>query len=514
MRKSWSLCLAGTISALLLGSGMTLAEETSISGGLTPHRSVRQQNIVLPMPPIEQVTATIPAPPQANEPQPILVAAVSPQGIDIGSNASVFAEIEQLRSDIQQLQKDTKKPDTKKGWSSPKISGRIFLDSYTLDQSENSEAGFGNIQNKGGIREMQFSITGNGFDSFDYKLELSLSPNGGRVQFVDNWIGVKNLPLLGYVRAGHFKPETGLAYPTSALHTSLSEFLTPSSTFGFGRRFGVASEHLFARDRIRLFYGIFQGSAINIDRFVQRDDQGQVFNIRLSAAPYFAEGGRYVLHFGGHYSYVSSQNDTQSLNLNLGGNSWYNTLLATGTFASNNHHRAGAEIAYQAGPFSIQSEAYVAKYAAYGTSTEDKTATGAYVELKYFLTGEHRVYNLASGTFGAAKVKHNFHPFKNGEFNLIDGFGAWQAVVQYSYLDLEDWRAGNAAGFPNAYPPTTGNADIRRGGHEHDLTFGMNWFWTSNIRWIFEYTHSQRNAGSDRLSSYEDIFGTSLRLHF
>ncbi|GHT17937.1 porin [Planctomycetales bacterium] len=505
MRKSWSLCLAGTFAAMLFGSGMTFADEAPISGGLTPRRAVRQQNVVLAQQPensIEQVTVTVPAPPQAREPQPISVAAANPQAAnpqaaDAAFNSAVFTEIEQLRADIQKLQNDTKKPDTKKGWSTPKINGRLFLDSYTVNQEPDRQVS--DLKNKGGIREMQFSIAGNGFDSFDYKLELSLAPDGGRVNLVDNWIGVKNLPLLGYVRAGHFKPETGLAYPTSALHTTLSEFIAPSGTFGFGRRFGVASEHLFARDRIRLFSGFFQGGQTNTNRFVQLDDQGQVFNARLSAAPYFAEGGRYVLHFGSHYSYVSSQGtNQQSLGLQAGGgNAWFGDVLTTGTFASNNHHRAGAEVAYQAGPFSVQSEAYVAKYAAYGTSTEDKTASGAYVELKYFLTGEHRAYNLASGTFGAAKVKHNFHPFRCGEFNLIDGFGAWQAVVQYSYLDLTDWRTVNT------------NA-----GRENDLTFGLNWFWTPNIRWIFEYTHSQREIGATHDYRYEDIFGTSLRLNF
>jgi phosphate-selective porin OprO/OprP len=319
---------------------------------------------------------------------------------------------------------------------------------------------------------MQFAITGNGFDSFDYKLELSLASDNGRVNLVDNWIGVHNVPLLGYVRAGHFKPETGLAYLVSALHTPLTEFAGPSGTFGFGRRFGVSSEHLFAQDHIRLFYGVFQGDQTNSSRFIQDDNPGAIFNIRLTAVPIYENEGRQVFHIGGHWSYIHSRNNETSLSIQPGAISWYSSLLGTGTFANNNHHRAGLELALQNGPLSISSEWYFAGYADHTTRTlgyaPDRTATGGYIELGHFLTNDHRSYQLKSGTFSAAKVKHNFHPFKSGDWNLVDGFGAWQLVLRWSYLDLLDWR----------------NAQ-NNGGRQNDLTFGINWFWTPNIRLIF-----------------------------
>ncbi|MDR3196936.1 MAG: OprO/OprP family phosphate-selective porin [Planctomycetaceae bacterium] len=412
------------------------------------------------------------------------------------SDPFIYSELERLTAAIEKLKEDTKKPDTKKAWSNPKLTGRLFLDSYTADE----DANINRLKNTAGIREMQFAISGNGFDSFDYKFELSLSPGGtantGRVNLVDNWIGVKNVPFLGYVRAGHFKPEIGLAFPTSALHTPLTEFITPSRTFGLGRRFGVSSEHLFAKDRIRLFYGVFQGGEINNSRSIQDDNPGTVFNARLTAAPIYENEGRQVFHIGGHWAYVQSQNDSASLSANPGGINWFTSLLGTGSFANNNHHRAGLELALQNGRLSASSEWYVVKYADHGTSPE-RTASGGYVELGYFLTNDYRSYQLKSGAFGSAKVKHNFHPFQSGDWNLIDGLGAWQLIFQWGYLDLQDWR--NVSG---------------NGGRQNDLTFGVNWFWTSNIRWIFEYVHSQQNTGSNYLSQSEDIFGTSLRLHF
>jgi phosphate-selective porin OprO/OprP len=536
MKKFWSIYWEGILTVLLFCNGISLGDEMSAEteqpkpvsktqASLTPRQKGKPKNTLLlaqqpPPPTTREETTRSPLPPplppptselslpiselpaDAELPSPTIpvtpqLSAAPPTPSSLPSDPFVYSELDRLAADIEKLKKDTQKPDTQKTWSNPKLSGRLFLDSYTVDEETNTTA---RLKNMAGIREMLFSITGNGFESFDYKIELSLAPKEGQVNLVDNWLGIKNVPLLGYVRAGHFKPETGLAYLSSALNTSLTEFAGTSGTFGFGRRMGVSSEHLFAKDHIRLFYGVFQGAPITNSRFIQDDNPGTVFNVRLSAAPIYENEGRQVLHVGGHWSYVHSSNNNTSLSIQPGSNSWYKSLLETNDFANNHHHRAGLELALQNGPLSFATEWYFARYADYSTKTlysPDRSAAGGYIEFGYFLTNDHRSYLLKNGTFGAAKVKHNFHPFKFGECNLIDGFGAWQLILQWSYLDLLDWR--NASG---------------NGGRQNDLIFGVNWFWTSNIRWIFEYVHSQQNTGSNYRSRNEDIFGTSLRLSF
>ena len=416
------------------------------------------------------------------------------------TDPGVHDELARLAAEIKAIKKDVKKPDTKKAWSSPKVGGRIFLDSVNImDQNNTSDVMYGNMPNMAGFREIRLGVSGNGYDAFDYKIEMGYAAREGKVELIDNWVGVKNLPLLGYVRAGHFKPETGLYYPMSTNDVSLMEYATPASVFGLGRRIGLSSENLFAQDRVRTFFGVFQSGVTNQDRYLIEDNQGQVVNLRLTMAPVFVNEGKQTLHLGGHWEYVATDTKTASVSATPAAFSMGMTqTLRSGTFACDHYNRGGLEFAYQNGPFSVRSEGFAASYDAYlGQPT--RNLFGAYVELGWFLTGEHRVYNLDKGGFGAVKMKRNFHPFKSGDYNLIDSFGAWQVVFQWGYTDLSDWR------------------DVSTfAGYQNDIVLGLSWFWSPQLRWVFEYVHSMQSLGvaGAHVHPTEDIFGTGVRVHF
>ena len=499
MKKIWF-----SVATLLLGSSLTFGYDTEIpdifaseqteqaavtpesNSGLTPKRPqtavIRAQQTAPPAPfvPVVSNDAYISETPriaQAETAPMILAPTVSEPAVD-ANDAYIYAELDRLRSAVQQLQMGNAKPNTKKSWTTPKVAGRLHHDLFTV-----SEPGdLNNYQNKAGLRELRIGITGNGYDAFDYKVEFAMGP-AGTVNLVDTWIGAKNIPGLGYFRAGHYNIETGLMYMGGSVNTTLTDFSPATCSFNLGRKFGVSSEHLFAKKRIRWIYGVYQGQSTNNARFIQADNQGQLFNTRLSYAPYYVDGGRCVLHLGGHYSYVNNSPAYQSISTYVGGNSFLASALTTGDTGVNSHSRSGLELAYQSGPLKFHTEAFFADFGSAGT------ARGTIMELAYFLTGEHRTYSLENGVFtGIPKINRPFHPFKCGEWNLIDGMGAWQAVLRHNYTDLGDWSDES-------------------GGWQHDWTAGMNWFWTPNIRCVFEYTHSNQIAGS-----HQDVFGTSIRV--
>lgn len=509
MKKHW-LALA----VLLLGSSLTFGYETDIqdetaaeqvvaqqeTSGLTPRRPqtiIRAQYPTSPAP-------YIPESPQVARADALLEKSdVAPAETTDGANSAyIFSELDRLSDEIQNLKKSAAAPsaNTKKSFSAPKLGGRMFFDAWAGPDYDN----------RAGLNELRFTVTGAGYEVFDYKVEFALTSanshshgfddgdivstapgNIGQITLVDAWIGAKNVPGLGYFRVGHYNVETGLSYMGGSTNTTLTNMHPSTLSYNLGRKFGASSEHLFANDRVRWIYGFYQGYNINngynsTGRAIAGNRPGLIFNTRLTMAPYYSDGGKCVFHIGGHYSYVHDSTQHNRIDAYGGGNNWFGpATLTTGTMDILHHNRGGFEMAYQKGPFRIQSETFVAHYGDYGT------AAGTTTEFAYFLTGEHRAYNLATATWGAPTVKRPFHPFQCGDWNLVDGFGAWQAVARHAYIDLDNWYAV--------------------GGYQNDWTFGMNWFWTPNLRCIFEYTHSTQNVGS---WNHQDVFGTSIRVNF
>jgi phosphate-selective porin OprO/OprP len=98
-----------------------------------------------------------------------------------------------------------------------------------------------------------------------------------------------------------------------------------------------------------------------------------------------------------------------------------------------------------------------------------RRATGGYLQISWFITGEHRAYHPARGTFVQVSVPGNV--FRG------DGPGAWQLAARWSTLDLDD---GSVAG-----------------GRLEDITVGLNWHLNTHCRMMLDGIHS-RIAGTGR----------------
>ena len=90
----------------------------------------------------------------------------------------------------------------------------------------------------------------------------------------------------------------------------------------------------------------------------------------------------------------------------------------------------------------------------------------------------------SEGRFGRLKPRKDFDLRKGGP-------GAWQAGVRYSRLDLND-------------------SDIQ-GGELDNVTLGINWHWSSNIRLMFNYVMVDLDRIFDGRSTDADATYTMLR---
>jgi phosphate-selective porin OprO/OprP len=150
----------------------------------------------------------------------------------------------------------------------------------------------------------------------------------------------------------------------------------------------------------------------------------------------------------------------------------------------------GLEALWVAGPLSVQSEGMAVMVERNNANTA--FLHGAYVQVGYFLTGEHRPYDRKAGAIDRVIPYSNYgHWCCNGEHG--HGIGAWEIAARYSYIDLDD------AGIV--------------GGVEHNATLGVNWYLNPYTKLVFNYIRADVDA-SNGLASRTDIFGLRAQVDF
>jgi phosphate-selective porin OprO/OprP len=123
---------------------------------------------------------------------------------------------------------------------------------------------------------------------------------------------------------------------------------------------------------------------------------------------------------------------------------------------------------------------------------------GFYISGGWFLTGEHRPYQEANGTFGPVKVNRPVF-CRSSDSECDTGWGAWEFASRFAYVDLKD-------------PDTpTGPGGQLIGIQLTEFTVGLNWYLTHHVRLIGNYScalPNEPNAGT----SVAHIFGMRIGL--
>ncbi len=107
----------------------------------------------------------------------------------------------------------------------------------------------------------------------------------------------------------------------------------------------------------------------------------------------------------------------------------------TGPLAVSQYNGFGGELLWVRGPLSLQSEAMVTFVQQ--TNGGEATLPGAYAQVGYFLTGEHRPYDRKAGAIDRVIPHENFFRVRTDQGTSM-GTGAWEVAARVSWLDLED----------------------------------------------------------------------------
>lgn len=280
----------------------------------------------------------------------------------------------------------------------------------------------------------------------------------GSIELSGNEVDLKStyLQYLGFentaISVGNFKEPFSLEELSSSNDTTFMEraMMTELSP---GRHFGIGASRW--GDNATFTAGVF-GEGISSDT---EDDAGWGASARTTWFPVHAADR--TLHLGAAIAYRETGDD-DSFRVRARPESHVTDvrLVDTGVISGvNDIARIGLEAAGIMGPLSLQGE-YAASGLGRGGGLPDLDFSGWYVQGSWVLTGESRSYKAESGKIGGVIP----------EYNLGAGsLGAWELAARYSTIDLTD------------------GALI--GGEQDNLTLGLNWYVSPNIRFMFNYVN-------------------------
>jgi phosphate-selective porin OprO/OprP len=366
------------------------------------------------------------------------------------------------------------------------------------------------------FRRVRLHMDGSAWQVMEFDCEVDFE-NLTSISFDEMWMGLKDIPLLGSVRVGQHSVPQGLeSFSTSRA----SLFLERSATFDcFLQDYapGVFASNNYLDQRVTweaMFHKIdqvpFNGASFG--------DGEYAATVRLTGLPLYQADGRYLVHLGASYQYRHAQLD-RSVIVTPGDNRDVVDLrsrpelrdaagtqgnsvrwIDTGRIIADDVQTVGIEGLVIAGPFSVQSEAFLAHVDnavfpanASGTPRGNPNFTGCYAELSYYFTGENRGYDRRMGRTLIKPPDTNFWWVKSDHGHCL-GRGAWELIYRYSIVDLDN--------------------DGIKGGILTEHTLGLNWHINQNIRLQWNYLHANRDVVAPLQSGDVDALGMRILLVF
>lgn len=353
------------------------------------------------------------------------------------------------------------------------IGGRLQFDSAWFGEESKLKNKVGAAKSRDQVRRARLQAKGTMYGDGIYKLEYEFAGDSGNARIQDAFIGWKNIPYIGMLRFGHMFEPMGRENLTSNSYITFMEYGLPLALMP-GRNIGLQSNSAFFNDALTLALGVFRDT----DDYGAGTSNKYNFGTRITSTPIYKDKGEEFLHLGFSYSRRGTNGTLQYRSKPESNLAPY--FVDTGVFSAKSANLFGLETAYIRGPLSFDAE-YTSSLVDRG-GNNDAYFQGLYGLVSYFFTGETRPYSRATGEFLRVRPKHNF--------SLKDKtWGAWEAALRYSYLDLDE--------------------DNINGGILSDVTLGLNWYLNPNMRIMANYIFAKRNGYGDA-----DIVQTRFQADF
>ena len=394
------------------------------------------------------------------------------------------------------------------------IGGRTQLDTswYSADDSLYLQAGgitsptpgLNNVYADGiDFRRARLRIDGTMYEQIEWAAEydfVNSAAIAGTARALtaptDLWWAFKEVPFFGQIKVGNQKEAIGFEHMVSSRFLPFMERSYNQDTF-YGGLFngfnpGITAIGTYGEDDIGTYnVGIFKPTN-NVFAFNTGDGDYSVTG-RLTRLLLWEQEGAQLVHVGGSLR----QATPVSTNIGTGSTTPFRSqqfrtrdAIRSGlsanwptpaniTLFGDDEQSANLEFVVVNGSFTLQAEYLVnglqdARLLPNGTLGRTAVYHGGYIQMLYFLTGEHDHYGKKVGFFERVKPNENFFLVRDQAGCRCYGKGAWQVGARYNYLDLND--------------------EGLNGGILHNGTLGLNWFLNPNMKVQFNYMMTYRDA--------------------
>ncbi|REK18031.1 MAG: hypothetical protein DWQ42_21095 [Planctomycetota bacterium] len=376
------------------------------------------------------------------------------------------------------------------------VGGRLEQDYLWAEVDPELEARVGRIEDIVFFRRARMHIAGTLYRSLDYYLEIETA-DVEEIVYQDVWVQLRDVPLLGHIRAGHLKPPLGMESLTSA------KFLI------FLERDAVHDAFLQEYDPgVVVWNHREDGSmqwAVGMVRFDPEEagiaaGNGKYSGVaRLSMVPWSTECDESLLHIGGAARYNNGGTLDPTTGLDVvrfrARPEIRNTprFVDTGPLEATGVTFVGGELGLKVRSLLFQGEyihthVHNASIAGGGPDLGSAIFDGYYFLVAYLLTGEQRAYSRPNGTFARLVPADNVHP---GEDRFLLFQGAWELASRYSNVDLNDTGVD--------------------GGRLQTVTTGLTWYLNPNVKIMLNHIWARSVVPGSADNGESNLFG--LRFH-
>lgn len=342
-----------------------------------------------------------------------------------------------------------------------RASARLQIDGTMARADDKMVQTIGELGNTADLR--RFSLYAQG--TVDHHLRYSVSFNfGADTGFGDIFVEGREhgLNVFGYrvgqFRLGQFQEPFSFERMMSSYYINFLEPSLPVWTFTPGNNIGYMVYDTIKNKRLSWAVGFFSWG-----QNTEANASNSVLSVtsRVTWLPVYRDGGQKLLHIGGSFSTRSSSGDLQYRSRPEA--RFVDFLVDTGDFSASKINLYGLEFVGVRGPLSFQAE-YIQSDVS-GTDSGRTRFWGSYVQVSWFLTGEHKSYDTGLAVFSRVLPKQD----SQGIFRKRPG-GALELTGRISNVDLNDGGI--------------------TGGEMVDVSFGVNWYLSSTSAVKFNYINS------------------------